>query len=157
MALADLGQIDAMLLRLGLCLSELARVQCPLQEQPRGKLHEPRRQPHALRRVGDRSMPVEAARLAPSLPVEIVRRLLDETHALLEHGLELIGRSEMRSEIDCRFALAICALPVHNQTPLRLTDAIHKARVVKSSYVVEAGSIWCNSAWRDMRSNLRAN
>src|SRR5688500_16019337 len=96
-------------------------------------------------------MPVEPARLPSSLPVEIIRRLLDEPHPLLEHGLELIGRGKMRGEIDCRFASAICAIPAHYQTPLRLTYAIHKAREIKSSYEVQARSIWCS-----LRTNVYA-
>ena len=67
-----------------------------LHQQPRGHLHQPRRQPHALGRVGERRAARQQLGILPARAVQIGRGLLDEVHALLEGAVEQLRAREPR-------------------------------------------------------------
>ena len=83
-------QLDLALLLDRLLGRELALAHRAADQEPRGKLHQPRGEPHALGGVGQRMRRPQLARLFPAVAVEIGRGRLDQRHAFAKHCLELI-------------------------------------------------------------------
>ena len=71
------------------CVGDLAVLQAAADQQPRGELQQPRRQAHALGRIGDRGRLTRAARFNAPVAIEIGRRALDQRHAVGEQAIEL--------------------------------------------------------------------
>ncbi len=67
-----------------------------LNQQPRGDLHQPRGQLHALARIGQGRRPRQQARILASVAIQIGGGLLDQLHAFAEGALEQLGAREVQ-------------------------------------------------------------
>src|SRR5262249_46143455 len=94
------GQLDLDLFLVGLVERHLAFVDGAMQQQPRGELHQPGGEPHALGRVGECDGALEPLGFLPTGTVEIGRGLLDQRHAIAEQRRERLGVRKPFAEID---------------------------------------------------------
>ena len=78
------GELDLGLFLAGLGERHLAFLDGAMQQQPGGELHQPRGQPHAFGRIGERGAAIELLGFLPAGAVEIGRGLLDQRHAVAE-------------------------------------------------------------------------
>ena len=77
-------ELDLGLFLVGLGERHLAFLDRAVQQQPGRELHQPRGQPHAFGRVGERAGALEPLGFLAAGTVEIGRGLLDQRHAVAE-------------------------------------------------------------------------
>ena len=82
------GELHLGLFLVGLGERHLAFLDRAMQQQPRRELHQPRGEPHALGRVGERGIAIELLGFLPAGAVEIGRGLLHQRHAVAEQIAE---------------------------------------------------------------------
>ena len=86
-------------------LSQFALVDSPLQQKPGRRLHQPCRQPHAFRRIGERGKARQFLRLFTAVAIEIIGGFLDQRHAIAKQGFERFRRHQFGGEGNRGFLL----------------------------------------------------
>ena len=86
----------------GLGERHLALLDRAVQQQPRGKLHQPRGQPHAFGGIGERRAALELLGFLPAGAIEIGRGFLDQRHAVAKQTGKRLGAGELLAEVDRR-------------------------------------------------------
>jgi hypothetical protein len=93
-------QLDLGFFLVGLGERHLALIDGAMEQKPRGKLHQPRGQPHALGRVGERGIAFQDLGFTPSGTVQIAGGLLNQRHALAEQSGKRLRAGQARPERD---------------------------------------------------------
>ncbi len=95
-------ELDLLLFGAGILAADFAFVDGSLQQQPRGKLHEPGGEAHGFGGVEEAGFAAEAAAFRAAGRIEIGRNLLDQAHAFPVERIEPAGRDDARTDGDGR-------------------------------------------------------